>query len=453
MIFKLKPILFISGLLLLGIIPITGFTQEDGNGFSLKQAQDYALKNNYQGLNTQRDIESARKKVWETTAIGLPQVSVEAQFQNFIKLPTSLIPATAFNPNAAEDEYAELQFGTDYNTTASISATQLLFDGSYIVGLQAAKTYKELSVNNKKKTDQEIKDAVAKAYNTVLVAQENQKVLEQSYQSTETLFNETKAMFDAGLTEEQNADQLQLNLTNLKNSVTQATRQVEIAKNLLKFQMGMDISQPIELTDKLDQLIENEDMSTFMNQQLDVSNHVEYQLIQTNEKLMKLNFRKEKYAFAPSIAAFFNHQEQNMSNNFDAFSGGKWYPSTLWGISVKIPLISSGMRLSKMGQAKLEYEKAVTTSKQVEQSLMLKAQNAQSDFNTAYDLYNNQKESLKLAKSIHNKTIKKYGEGVVSSMELTQSQAQMLSTEGMYIKSILDLLNAKSTLKRSLGIE
>jgi outer membrane protein TolC len=445
MIFKLKTFL-ITCLLFLAT---SGFTQD--NTFTLKQAQEYAITHNYQSINAVLDIEAAKKKVWETTAIGLPQVSVEAKFQNFIEIPTSLVPANSFNPNAPADEFAELKFGTDYNTTASISASQLIFDGSYIVGLQAAKTYKEFSINTKKKTEQEVKDAVAQAYHTVLVATENQRVLEQNYESVESLLDGTKKTYNEGLIEEQTVDQLQLNLINLKNSVNQAKRQTEIAEKLLKFQMGMDINQSIELTDNLKLLVENEDGAALLTQQFNFSNHIDYQLIQTNERLMKLNYRKEKYSFAPSIAAFFSHQQSNMSNDFDAFSGGKYYPTTLWGLSLKIPILTSGMRLAKMGQAKIEYEKSVTTSKQVEQSLTLKAQTAQSTYNSAYDTYLNQQQSLKLAKSIYDKMVKKFKEGTITSLELTQSQVQMLSTEGMYIKSILDLLNAKSALKKALG--
>ena len=180
MIFRIKLPLFC--LFLGSILPIFLVAQTTENSFSLKQAQDYALKNNYQIKNAQLDVTIAKKKVWETTAYGLPQVMAEAKFQNFIDLPTNLIPANAFNPLAPEGEFAELQFGTDYNTSATISASQLIFDGSYIVGLQAARTYQELSINNKKKTDEEIKYAVAQAYHTVLVAKENEKVLAQSFQ-------------------------------------------------------------------------------------------------------------------------------------------------------------------------------------------------------------------------------------------------------------------------------
>lgn len=439
-------------LLLIFLLAFAKTSSAQENSFSLKQAQEYALKNNYSLINASRDVDAAKKKVWETTAIGLPQVTAEAKIQNFIDIPTSLAPATAFNPSAPAGELAELQFGLNYNNSATISASQLIFDGSYIVGLQAAKTYKELSINSKKKTEQEIKDAIAQAYYTVLVAEENRKVLEQNYESVESLLDGTKKTYNEGLIEEQTVDQLQLNLINLKNAVNQAKRQTEIARNLLKFQMGMDISQSIELTDVLELLIEvGEESSALMVQKFDFSSHIDYQLMQTNERLMKLNYRKEKYSFAPSIAAFFSHQQSNMSNEFDAFSGGKYYPTTLWGLSLKIPILTSGMRLAKMGQAKIEYDKAVTTSKQVEQSLTLKAQTAQSTYNTAYDSYFNQQQSLKLAKSIYDKMVKKFKEGTITSLELTQSQVQMLSTEGLYIKSILDLLNAKSALKKALG--
>ena len=168
---------------------------------------------------------------------------------------------------------------------------------------------------------------------------------------------------------------------------------------------------------------------------------------------MKLNYKKEKYSFAPTFSAFFSHQQQNMSNDFDAFSGGKWYPSTLWGLSFKLPIVTGGMRLAKMGQAKIEYEKAITNSKQVEQSLILQAQIAQSRYNTSYDTYHTQKKNLELAKNIHNQTIKKYSEGVVSSMELTQSQNQLLNVEGLYKRAIYDLLNAKAELTKALGNE
>lgn len=447
MIFSLRKLLLASAIIIAG----NGVAQE--NSFTLKQAQEFAIKNSYLSLNATMDIEAAKKKVWETTAYGLPQISAEATFQNFLELPTSLIPANAFNPNAPDDQFAELKFGTDYNTTASISASQLIFDGSYIVGLQAAKAFQQISISTKKKTDLEIKNAVALAYHNVLAAQENQTILDSNYQSTNDLLIETKAIYDAGLTEEQNVDQLQLNLSNIESLAAQAKRQIDVAKMMLKVQMGLDISTPIVLTEQLEEMVVIDDVTSFLLKNFNYESHIDYELAQTNEHLTMLSYRNEKYSFAPSIAAFFNHQQQNMNNTFDAFSGGTWYASTLWGLSLKLPIFTSGMRLAKMGQAKIEMEKAMNNSKFISQNLILQFNAEQSKLDVAYNSYNIQKKNLDLSISIHNKTIKKYAEGLATSLELTQSQTQMLSTEGKYIESILVLLNAKAALKKALGNE
>lgn len=419
--------------------------------FSLTEAQAYALENNYDKVNAENDLLIAKKKVWETTGIGLPQVNAEAKFQNFIDLPTTLVPASAFDPTAPKDKYSALKFGTDYNNSLILSASQLLFDGSYLVGLRASKVYKEFAEKNVAKTELQVKEDVAQAYFLVLVAEENKKILDEVANTTAKLLDETTRIYEEGLLEEQNVDQLKLTLNNIKNSLAEAERQIAISKNLLKFQIGYDIQNEIVLTDKMEPLLSFSDTENSLTNDFDFSSHVDYQSIKINEKLMKLNFSKEKFSFAPSISAFFNYQKQNMSNNFDAFSGGKWYPQTLWGISVKLPIIAGSSRFAKAGQAKVEYLKAQTTSKKVEQSLILQAQKSRSEYNSALNIYNNQKDGLELAEKINNQAIKKYNEGIISSLNLSQTQNQYLETEGKYIKSLLDLFNAKSNLNKALG--
>jgi outer membrane protein TolC len=426
------------------------FAQETQN-FSLAQAQSYALENNYDKVNAESDLLIAKKKVWETTGIGLPQVNFEAKLQNFIDLPTSLIPASAFNPNAPADEYAELKFGTNYNNSATITANQLLFDGSYLVGLKAAKVYKEFSEKNITKTEIQVKEDVAQAYYLVLVAEENKRILEEVATTTEKLLNETTKIYEEGFAEEQNVDQLRLTLNDINNSLAYAEQQLSIAKNLLKFQLGYEIKNEIGLTDNIEALLKLTDPENSISKEFDVSSNIDYQMIKVNEELMKLNFNKEKFSFAPSIAAFFSHSQQNMSDDFDAFSGGKYYPQTLWGISFQLPIISGGMRIAKTGQAKVEYLKAQTTSKKVEQSLILQAERSKAEYTSALSVYNNQKEGVVLAKKINNQSIIKYNEGIISSLELSQSQNQYLDTESKYIKALLDLFNAKSNLNKALG--
>ncbi|MCC7331708.1 MAG: TolC family protein [Flavobacteriales bacterium] len=419
--------------------------------FTLKQAQEYALKNNYNRVNAEKDVLIAKKKVMETTGIGLPHVSAEAQFQNFLELPVSLIPANVFDPRAPKDQYAELKFGTDYNTTARLNASQLLFDGSYIVGLQASRTYKSFAEKNLEKTEVTVREEIAQAYYLCLVAEENKGILQKIATSTEKLLEETKKTFKEGFVEEQHVDQLQLTHKNILNSLAEANRQKEIALNFLKFQMGLELDTKILLSDNIEMLLGEVSAEDVLSKEYKVDNNVDFQLIKVNESLMKLNLRKEKYAFAPSIAAFFTHQQQNMGDKIELTNGDKWYPSTLWGISIKLPIISGGMRLAKMGQARLEYEKAKANSIQVEQGLKLKVQKAKSDYTTSYSVYLNQKEGLGIAEKINNNSTRKYTEGMISSMEMTQSQTQYLETQAKYIKSLLDLFNSSSELKKAIG--
>jgi len=420
--------------------------------FNMKEAQDFAIKNNYKNKQAILDIAIANKKVWETTAMGLPQINAEAKLQKFIDIPVNLAPASSFNPAAPADELIELQFGLDYSNSYGITASQLIFDGSYIVGLQAAKTYKNLSINNQIKTEIELKEAVKQAYFTVLIAEENTAVLKKSKKSVKEVLKETSAMYKEGLVEEQSVDQLTLSVNELSTAVGIGEGQIRFARKLLKLQMGMDISTTISLTQGLAVFID--EVKTLETEKVfSVENHVDYNLIETNVHLMKLNLRKEKYSFLPSINVFLSHQQQNMNNTFDAFSGGRWYPSTVIGAQLTLPIFTSGARLSKMGQAKVELDKSQIAAKEVEQSLLYQTQVAQSNYETNHETYVNQKDNLALAKKIYDKTLLKYKEGLASSLELSQTQNQYLSVEGNYIKALLELLKSRSVLDTSYGIK
>jgi outer membrane protein TolC len=180
-------------------------------------------------------------------------------------------------------------------------------------------------------------------------------------------------------------------------------------------------------------------------------NHIDYTLVEANTKLMQLNHKAEKFSFLPSVNLFFNHQQQNMNNEFDAFSGGKYYPSTVLGASVRLPILTSGSRLAKMSQAKIEWDKALNQQKEAEQGLIYQSELAHSNVETAIETNNNNKANMLLAKKIYDKTIQKYKEGIVGSTELSLAQNQYLTAEGNYIKSLLDLFKAKSELQKSYG--
>jgi outer membrane protein TolC len=443
--------------LILAFVFVSGavFSQEEKElqtNFNLKEAQEFALENNYKNKQAMLDIEIAKKKVWETTAAGLPQVNGSAKLQKFLDVPVNLAPANSFNPLAPADDLVELQFGLEYSNSVGISASQLIFDGSYIVGLQAAKTYKNLSVSNQVKTQIALNEAVKQAYFTVLIAEENTAVLKESKAAVDAILAETSALYKEGMLDEESVDQLTLTVNELRTAVGIANGQIDFARKLLKLQMGMDITNKITLTEGLEVFI-GEVQTKTAAQDFKLENHIDYNLVETNMRLMKLNLRKEKYSFLPSINLFLTHEQQNMNNKFDVFNGGKWYPMTVVGAQLKLPILTSGSRLAKMSQAKIEYEKSEINAQEVGQGLLYQTQVAQSNYETNHETYLNQKENMALAKKIYDKTVLKYKEGVSSSLDLSQTQNQYLTAEGKYIKALLDLLTSKSELQKSYGTQ
>lgn len=425
---------------------------QDPQGFSLKQAQDFAVQNNYDVSKSKADIEISRKKVWEVTSLGLPQITGEGSFQHFLDIPTQVIPAAAFQPGAPEDEFIGVQFGTDYNASGTLQATQLIFDGSYLVGLKAAKAYTGLSEKMLQKTEIDIKNEVANAYYLALVAQENKSVLDSTHARMKKLLADMTEVFNNGLAEEQDVDQLKLTVLGIENSVKNAERQLEVAQNLLKLLMGYDIAKPIALTENLDDLVGTSADEGLVAKQFSASQHIDYQLVQTQEALSQLNLQNVKADGYPQLAGFFSHSQNAFRTSFDFFDGDQpWYPATLWGLSLKVPIYGFGRQNARVAQARLELEKNQTTLTQVDQGLQLQAMQAKANYSTNWEILQNQKDNLELAESIQTKTLIKYKEGIATSMELSQAQSQYLNTQGQYIGAMLNFLQAKAELKKMMG--
>ena len=441
-------------ILILSIIWISSFAQVDTTKsiFSLHEAQEYALQNNKQVLNAKLDILKSKKKIWETTAIGLPQVNASASSNYNMDLPVTLMPAQIFNPMASEGEYMEMKFGTDYNTKLDLQATQLIFSGEYIVGLKAAKIYKELSENQLEKTEQDLKEQIANTYELILIAKERKQIIEKNIASTESIFNDTKAMFESGLAQETDASQLKINLTTLQNALSSANRQIDIIKNLLKFQMNIPLEKDIQLSDNLEGILANVNTDEVLQTQFNIDNHIDYKIISTQEHLQKLNLDREKTTFLPTISAFYDHQESMMGNDYEVFSGGKWYPANIVGLSIKVPIFGSGQKISKISQQKIELDKVQNSKYLLSESLNMQVIKARLEFQNANDSYKLQKDNKDLSEKIYNDYETKYKSGVASSLELTQAQLQYLNTEQAYFQAIFNLLDAKNKLDKALGL-
>lgn len=420
--------------------------QTETLSFSLEEAKAYAVEHSYFTRQAVMDEEIAQKRVKETTGIGLPQISGSASFQDYITVPTMVLPAGTFgNP-----EPLETTFSQRYSATAGIAVSQILFDGSYIVGLQAAQVYRDLATNQRVKSEQDIKNDVTQAYAAVLVAQENIETLERNLELLKDTYEDTKAMYSEGFAEEQDADQLQILFSSTENTYENAKRYLVIAENLLKFQMGIEVASEVSLSDDLDMVVEYGKEKTLIAQQFSYSENIDFKIAKTNQDLQFLNLRNTKVSYLPRLNASFNYQQQHFSNSFSDINN-YWYPATYWGLNLSVPIFSGGQRHFQVQQAKLEYEKASLQTEQASQNLIIQYNTAKADYIYTLSRYENTKNNLDLVQTIVEKETYKYQEGMSSSLNVANSQIQFLEIQSNYIQATLDLINAKSELDKILN--
>lgn len=434
-------------LTVLGILYLGARAQEEQGTYTLDDAIRYAMSNSYVLQNTSKDVDIAQKKVWETITTGLPQVAGTANYNWFPNLPVSLIPAEFVGGNPGD--YIEVKFGQDFNSDFGLSVSQMIFDGSYIVGVSSAQLYLDLSKQAHEKTEIDIREAVTQAYYMVLISERYKEVMEENLANTKQLHDETKVYYENGFREEQDVAQLKILLRTAENEVLRAEREISVAKTVLKYTMGYDLEAEITLTDNLDVFVLPlvQELNRF---QLDFNNHIDYRLAHTNfqvsEKLLKL----EKSTYLPRLNAFYSYTKTAYANEANLFKE-KWYPSSLVGFQASIQLFNSGNKRSRVQQAKIELEKAETQRKLTEITLQKDFLTASAEMETARERFLNDRENRDLAKSILEKTQIKFNNGIVSSAELSQQETQYINAFQALVTSTMSLLQADLKLKKAAG--
>lgn len=418
--------------------------------FTLEQAQKYGVEHREQIKNAQLDLLSAKKKVWETTAIGLPQINAEGNFQEYINIPTSVVDASFVNPNAGPGEVVSFRMGQKYNVVGGINASQLLFDGSYIVGLQVSKFYTQFVQSSIEKSEQEIQYLITQAFYTVLVGMENLLLLDSLEQSADQLVKNTAVFYDQGMIEKEEVDQLELNLVRISSMKVTATRQVEVAKHLLKLQMGYPMNEPIVIEGRLHDFLKQIEFE-YAELQGSVKENINYIMLEQQKRLSEYDLKNKRFQHFPQLAAFFQHQYMAFRNEFNFFQDKPWYPSTAWGVTLRIPIMSSGMRAMQVQQAKIEVEKNENSLIEMHRTLQFQEVQTKLNFENALTQAKLETRNIELAKQIYRNTYLKKEIGMVTSLQVTQTYAQVLTSQTDYINAVLQILNAKNELDNLYG--
>jgi len=424
--------------------------QEQKHSFSLEEAISFALENNYSAINAGRDLMDAKKQKWETIASGLPQIDGAVSYQNQLKQPVTLLPGEL--AGQAAGTFIPVVFGQPQTATATATLKQQIFDGSYIVGIQAAKTFIAYSDNNQEKTKLEVRTAVVEAYGNVLLSQESVAILEKNKTNLEKNLFETEKLFENGLGEEESVEQLQITLSSVENQLKNSLRLQSITLQMLNLIMGLDIDAPTKLKENLSDLAEAKISLDLLEEDLVIDNNIDFKIINNLNQQRELELKLQKSMALPTLNAFVNYGSTSFSDQFNFFnSETDWYDSSVLGLDLHIPIFSSFGRSARTARAKIALDKAKTQLSETEQNIRLQHKTAKSNYLFSIEEYNTANKNLALAERIEHKNQIKYKEGLASSFELRQAQTQLYTAQQDYLQSMVEVINKKTELETVLN--
>lgn len=427
---------------------VTVFAQQ---AFSIDDAWQYAVNNNVNVQKAKIDQTIAEQKVKETIGIGLPKVDIQGTYNRFLKLPVQLLPAEMFGGEPGS--YIPVQFGQKQTASGGITLSQLLFNGSYIVGLQSAKAYKETAALVEEKTEISIKQGILMAYTGVIVTDENLKTLEENRRVAEKALHDTETTYKVGLIELQNVEQQQYGYKSLVANQQNLVRTREKLATALKYLMGYPLDQPITLTSELAELVAKNETLAAVDLNPDVSNHIDYRIGRNALTLSELQLKLQRSKYLPSLAGFVSSTYNGNSNTFTFFNRDQqWFNTSLIGLQLDVPVFNGFQRKWQTEQAKLNVRKAELDLSETQNRLKNNAYAASVDYENAFNSFRNAQELIALSSSIYKKEQIKFKEGMGSSFTLQQAETQLYDAQRQYYQAALNLIQSRNSLDEALGL-
>jgi outer membrane protein len=449
---------------------------------NLQEAVDHAIAYNKSLKNARMDVERSRASVWESISAGLPQVNgtvdymtyfnyeLEFQFGGEAFVPTAeqlqdAIDATLANPlfsGTTEQDLWNHQAGNYMDgqlqamapattilmsdqSTATLQLSQLIFSGQYIVGIQTAKLARIISEQNLEFNELNTKQAVITTYYLVLITEESLGILEQNVENLRETLDQTRTMFETGMAEQTDVDQLRITVNQLVNARNALERNLELNYNMLRFQLGEDASVDIRLTDDLESLFTELEPGSTLEVPFALENNITYQLVKSQEEINKKLMNMEKWNYAPTLAGFYNYNKKILTTGFDMM------PNHLAGLSLAVPIFSSGMRKARVDQAKIDSENSRNNRAIMEDQLRLQEKQFRYNLESSLENYNTQRENVEVAQNVYDSYRRKFEQGMATSLDLTQANSNYLDAESNYMQAILGVMNARLALDKLMN--
>lgn len=430
---------------LLGGTPVSAQT-----AYTLQEAVDYAIKSNLNIKNSQLDAKSAEARIGEIRAAGLPQVNAQFNFTDNLIVQRAFLPAAFFPGSAPDAPPVAVQFGVNYASSLGASLNQLIFSGTYFVGLKAAATYRELAQKNVVQSKVNVAEAVTKAYYSAQVAVERAKVLDLNIERLDTLMRDTRATFEAGFVEKLDVDRLEVQLNNLKTERQKVQNLIELSYTLLKYQMGMPLTDQIVLTDSVDESNAS-NLPASISNAVDYAKRIEYSILNTQGDLAELDIRRIRTGYLPTVSGFASYGYNTGRNNFSDVFTQKWFNNSTIGLNVQIPIFDGFTKKYQIQQAQYTLEKLNQGRDLLTQSIDLQVQQSNITLTNSLQTLETQQRNVDLAEEVVRVTKIKYQEGVGSNIEVITAESSLKEAQTNYFAALYDVLIAKVDLSKSRG--
>lgn len=431
--------------LLLLVVLATSAKTQNTNAFSVKQAVDYATQNSIQVKNALLDIQTQKQTNREFTALAYPQVSGSMQLNNFLVIPTTVLPGEILGQPGTK---IPVQFGVKYNATGGLEVSQILFDGQVFVGLQARAAALNLANKSAEVTQEQIKANVYKIYYQLVVAKKQVGAIDANIVRFEKLLFDVKEIFKNGFAERLDIDKVQVQLNNLTTEKQKIENQIAAGTNGLKFLLGMPQKDILILTDTLSEAVLKENVLT---DSIDYNQRKEMQLLTIAKQLNEYNVRRYKLAAIPSVVGFASYQKNAQRQKLYLFGKEDWFTTALVGLQIKVPIFDGNARKAKLSKAKIEVQRTNNQIEQLKQSIDYDVNNAKLNIKTALLTIDVQKQNMVLAEKVYSTTKKKYEQGLGSNQEIYNAQAELKVAQTNYYSALYDAINAKIDFLKATG--
>nr|WP_299206714.1 TolC family protein [uncultured Brumimicrobium sp.] len=420
------------------VIQTTFFAQE----FSLFEAQSYALENAEQIKRSELDLESAKKQVVETRAMGLPQINAEGSFQQFINIPTQVVDGALMGQPGTNVEF---RMGQEYNANAGATLNQLIFNGSYFIGLQVSKFYTEFVSTNIKKSQEDVLMNVTQAYQMALVSARNKAFVDTLVGLTEELINKQRALYEIGLITEEEVQQTEFSLLSAQANLVAANTAHQNALVMLKLTMAYPMDKEITLTEDLDQLLSDQERELSG----EIENNLELELLKKQKVLSEYDLKNIRMTNYPQLVGFFNHQFNAYRSEFDFFkSNQSWYDQTVWGLKLTVPIFAGGERWAKIQKAKIAIKQDELMVQEFQRSLQAQEVQLNNELRSARANLKLQRQNIQLAKIIHENALVKAEIGKENSIMVTQKYNQLVQAQSQYVSAMVEVFNKRLELDK-----